>query len=604
VTVLSSEFLPEGYLLGPYQIIKKIGQGGFGITYLAQSSGGDQVVIKELYNSDSVQRNIDSTVSVRTENDESAELWEIAKTNFSKECIALKNIRMSGVPALIAQYAKNGTYYMVQEYIDGETLADIAHNINELGKNKNKYIRGLLESCLTILVAVHNQGVLHRDIKTENIMLRRTDESPVLIDFGAVRFQVGGNTFNFDQRVYSVGYSSPEQINMKGEEQGGSSDLYALAATFYALMFSVKTPVCTLERLMGAHVRSFIELTNEYDSDLLRSLDKAYKLRKENRFQTAQAWLDSLAPSSETKQQSNIGKPQYYQKSYWLGTDPTPDDGGECVYLAGQAGSEFVSRNHAVVYVSEDSITIADISTNGTAVYDVKNPDHSVIFLPKSVNGYYQIQYGNEFQLDLAGLFVSSSSFMGSQEGPEKTIKIELERSVLDTFPLESIQPSVPLNDDNLPLATFGERILSHVIKSILNAAIVIGLMLIGSEIILVAEQELSQNNRFSIFTIISSLVFAIAWLAFLLWDPIWWAVSGKDVGKITVGLRVVDMKTQASPSFGQSVVRFLGYIISALTLGAGFFVALSDDRNQTWHDKLAKTIVVKPHTNKDEYNE
>lgn len=204
-------------LRGRYQIIRLLGSGGFGDTYLAVDRdlpGSPQCVVKQLKS-----KNVQSSI------------WQTARRLFETEAQVLYRLgKHEQIPQLLAHFEENQEFYLVQEFIEGEDLSQ------ELvpGKQLNEVeVIALLQDILTILGFVHQQNVIHRDIKPSNLIRRQHDGKFVLIDFGAVKeiSTLVGNTqgqISGTVLVGSSGYMPSEQL---GGKPRFSSDIYALGMT-------------------------------------------------------------------------------------------------------------------------------------------------------------------------------------------------------------------------------------------------------------------------------------------------------------------------------------------------------------------------------------
>ncbi|NOQ35588.1 MAG: protein kinase, partial [Methylococcaceae bacterium] len=235
------EELPTATQLASYRIIRLIGCGGFAYTYLVENNERQRFVLKELFPCGIMVRNHDGSIGLHSSQTEELEIWQSAVNNFCTEARVLRQINIPSIPQLVDTFQANNTYYIVQEWILGESLEKIGVNLpTNQREDKITFVEHLLHSLLDTLKAIHNEGILHRDIKPANIMIQDSDRSPILIDFGGVRLQIGGVTRNFNERIWSLGYSSPEQLSTQGIEQTQSSDLYSLAACFYFLLFNTK----------------------------------------------------------------------------------------------------------------------------------------------------------------------------------------------------------------------------------------------------------------------------------------------------------------------------------------------------------------------------
>ena len=157
-----------------YEISQELGEGGFGKTYLAidtQLPRRPQCVVKELKPIEDID-------------------FEEVLKRFEHEAAILDKLGQQHpqIPQLFAYFADGGKFYLVQEYIEGQTLAT---RIAKGGALSEMEVYRLLCQILPVLSYIHQEGAIHRDIKPDNIILRASNGLPVLIDFGAVKEQLG-----------------------------------------------------------------------------------------------------------------------------------------------------------------------------------------------------------------------------------------------------------------------------------------------------------------------------------------------------------------------------------------------------------------------------
>ncbi|MGH2414577.1 MAG: protein kinase domain-containing protein, partial [Microcystaceae cyanobacterium] len=155
-----------------YQIIRSLGSGGFGETFLAEDTQMPSLrrcVIKQLK---PIHNN--------------PQIYQLVQERFQREAAILEELGGSSnqIPALYAYFQLNELFYLVQEYIEGNTLTA---KVKQQGVFSESAVRELLVTLLPVLEYIHSRHIVHRDIKPDNIILRHRDEKPVLIDFGAVR---------------------------------------------------------------------------------------------------------------------------------------------------------------------------------------------------------------------------------------------------------------------------------------------------------------------------------------------------------------------------------------------------------------------------------
>jgi len=202
--------LPSNSVLGcRYRILRSLGDGGFGQTFLAEDLKypfQPQCVVKRLL-----------------PQSQNPSLLEITRRLFQKEIEVLKELgKHDRIPELLDSFEENGEFYLVQQYIDGE---DLEGKIVGLNESETIY---LIREVLEILEFVHGKSVIHRDIKPSNVIRRRHDDKLVVIDFGAVK-QINSPSVIPSKKSVSVAVGTPGY--MPSEQAGGrpryNSDIYA-----------------------------------------------------------------------------------------------------------------------------------------------------------------------------------------------------------------------------------------------------------------------------------------------------------------------------------------------------------------------------------------
>ena len=246
MTQVYQHTLPVGTRLEGYEVTGVLGVGGFGVTYKAHDDQlACDVAIKEYLPADIAVRNADGrSVSVKSSTDSSS--YEHGLKRFLDEARALARFREPNIVRVTRYLEANGTAYFVMEYEDGEPLNQRVQRLVSLDE----------DACVAValpilrgLRAVHAKNFLHRDIKPANIYLR-SDNSPVLLDFGAAREAFGDHSRHMTGMV-THGYAPFEQYSPNGR-QGPWTDLYALGATLYHCATGVAPPAAP-ERLAALH---------------------------------------------------------------------------------------------------------------------------------------------------------------------------------------------------------------------------------------------------------------------------------------------------------------------------------------------------------------
>lgn len=229
--------LPLGTVLAGHTVEQVLGQGGFGITYLVRDNkNGSVAALKEFFPSDDADRIDATTVRAKPERRERFEMGYRAFLEEARTLNALPALR--GLVRIRGAFEKHATAYALMDFIDGQPL-DRATRIL-LGKHQSvplPLIIDLTESMLGALRAIHQVGVLHRDIKPGNIMIRR-DGQPILIDFGAARPMSQAKNLAL---MYSRRYAALEQFPAAKTgfrtpvDDGPAIDIFALSTLLYEL---------------------------------------------------------------------------------------------------------------------------------------------------------------------------------------------------------------------------------------------------------------------------------------------------------------------------------------------------------------------------------
>ncbi|OQW93073.1 MAG: hypothetical protein BWK79_13070, partial [Beggiatoa sp. IS2] len=232
--------LPEGFLLQEYQIKSVLGKpGGFGITYLAKDTNLDQfVAVKEYLPTEFAIREGRSTVCIRSVSDKEAFEWGLKR--FTEEAQVLARFKHPNIIWVLRFFRENGTAYMVMEYQEGENLAEYLKRLKILPEGD---LLAIILPLLDGLEAIHQAGLLHRDIKPNNIYIRK-DKTPVLLDFGSARDAIG-QTSKTITSIVSPGYAPLEQYDNDIGEHGPWTDIYALGAVMYCAIAGEAPPAST-----------------------------------------------------------------------------------------------------------------------------------------------------------------------------------------------------------------------------------------------------------------------------------------------------------------------------------------------------------------------
>lgn len=279
--------LRPGFQLFEYRIDAVLGQGGFGITYLATDVNLNvKVAIKEYLPAEYAMRASDHSVSPRWAEDSGFYLSGLE--SFLVEARTLATFRHSNIVRVARFFEAHHTAYMVLEYERGKALKQWWEKHRAMPEAQ---LLSLLQPLLDGLALVHESGYLHRDIKPDNIYVRSEDGSLVLLDFGAARQTAGGAEQMAD--VVTPGYAPLEQY--QGGKQGPWTDVYALGATLY-WMVSGSKPAPAPERQHGtaAYLPALEAGAGRYSEQFLRAIDDALTLDPAQRPQSIQEFSHKL----------------------------------------------------------------------------------------------------------------------------------------------------------------------------------------------------------------------------------------------------------------------------------------------------------------------
>ncbi len=235
--------LKQGVQISQWHIKKVLGIGGFGVTYLAHDERLDRLVaIKEYLPAELGIR--DSNTRLVHPRTGSEENYQFGLDKFLEEAKVLAQFSHPNIVRVQAFEEANNTAYLIMDYEEGEDLSDYLKRTGFKGGMPETELKGYLVPILKGLQAVHDKGLLHRDVKPGNIYLRK-DAEPMLIDFGAARYALGEHSKSMSA-IISMGYAPPEQYSSKAK-QSPASDLYAWGATAYELITG-KPPVESPDR--------------------------------------------------------------------------------------------------------------------------------------------------------------------------------------------------------------------------------------------------------------------------------------------------------------------------------------------------------------------
>jgi serine/threonine protein kinase len=291
--------LAVGTLVGSYELISVLGQGGFGITYLARDTGlGRKVALKEYLPASLAIREADTTVVPRSTAMAEEFVW--GRDRFIDEARTLATL--GGVSSIVPVYdflEANGTAYMVMAFAEGETLS---HRLKDGRPMSPADVDRLLYPLMEGLERVHEAGFVHRDIKPDNIILD-ANGGPTLIDFGASRAPVAGRTGAMTA-IFTPGYAAAEQFS--SGKQGPWTDIYGLSATLYHAIAG-RTPPSAFDRMLDDEYVSLVEMRpNGFPLATLAAIDAGMAVRTGGRPQSIAAWRELFAEGAAASDQTIV----------------------------------------------------------------------------------------------------------------------------------------------------------------------------------------------------------------------------------------------------------------------------------------------------------
>lgn len=244
-TVMPHHLVPGTLVKQRYKIGRVLGEGGFGITYVGIDTVLNlKVAIKEFYMSGYVNRNHDASPNVFATLGTHRDTFEKNREKFLNEARVLAQFYgEAGIVGVRDFCEENGTAYIIMDFLNG---VDLKTYLEQKGRLAPEDAVKLLMPVMTSLQHVHAEGIIHRDISPDNIMVME-DGSTKLLDFGAAR-EISQTDIKSLSVILKPGYAPEEQYRSKGR-QGPWTDVYALAATLYKCISGRNTG-----RRHGAHV--------------------------------------------------------------------------------------------------------------------------------------------------------------------------------------------------------------------------------------------------------------------------------------------------------------------------------------------------------------
>lgn len=369
--------LPRGSLLNDHRLLEVLGVGGFGVTYLGERVGdGRLAAIKEYLPNEFAVRD-GSGVYPKSAVDQEGFDWGLKR--FVDEAETLARFRHPNLVQVENCFKDNNTAYIVMQYEDGKPLDSL---LGKQGTLTETLLKSLLLPLADGLRQVHAENFLHRDIKPANVYVRRADESPVLLDFGAARQALGRRSQSMTA-VVTPGYSPPEQYESDGD-QGPWTDLYAFSALCHkAVTGSVPAVSVRRQRLVARNQPDPMPSLEKsslagYSVSFLAAIDWGLRIDERERPQSVDDWLAAMNQSRSDRAKGSA------PAMASVAVEPTQANRFSHRIRIGRGrdmdvvvDSKSVSRQHAELFISDlggpqipRRYRVTDCkSTNGTRVF-------------------------------------------------------------------------------------------------------------------------------------------------------------------------------------------------------------------------------------------
>ena len=272
--------LPVGTQLGEFEIQTVLGEGGFGIVYLAQDHMLQRLVaIKEYMPATLAERGSGLEVMVIAAHHQA--VFDSGLASFINEARLLAHFEHPALVKVYRFWKANGTAYMVMPFYEGVTLKSALNSMD--GAPDERWLMGLLAPLTEALSVLHVQRCFHRDIAPDNIMLLAGSDKPLLLDFGAARLVIGDATQALTA-ILKPGYAPVEQYaEIPSLKQGPWTDIYALCAVVHLAMMGKKPQVAVARLVADQHEPLAKSARGRYSPGLLQAIDNGLRVHPHDR---------------------------------------------------------------------------------------------------------------------------------------------------------------------------------------------------------------------------------------------------------------------------------------------------------------------------------
>jgi serine/threonine protein kinase/TolB-like protein/Flp pilus assembly protein TadD len=359
--------LKPGYLLHWYKIDTVLGQGGFGITYLAEDQNlQEKVAIKEYFPSQFASRSGDGSVQQLSESHSEDYQWGLER--FISEARTLTQFRHHSIVRVRNVFEENNTAYIVMDFEEGVTLGDKLKGKKTLPEEQ---LLSLFLPLMEGLEVIHAAGFIHRDIKPDNIVVK--EDRAILIDFGTARQAVGERSISMTQ-IVSAGYAPFEQYQTKGEHQGPWTDIYAMGAILYRAVTgiapsqAIDRSKALLETSRDTYVSAGELCGNDYSGSLLHAIDHALAFSAKDRPQTVAGLREEIQGDARAIPESEARTGLVDDKGQWSQEERTQIKQRLQQVLASKPFAAADKLQQILTYLMEESLAGRGEQINQTSI--------------------------------------------------------------------------------------------------------------------------------------------------------------------------------------------------------------------------------------------
>jgi serine/threonine protein kinase len=283
--------LPPGTKVDQYLVSGLLGRGGFGITYLVHDEALQKdFALKEFFPEDLVVRDGTGIRFTAKPHSESDYRWGLKK--FYDEARLLAQFSHANIVSVRRVFERNNTAYMLLDFVRGSTLEKWLQGLDSPATQEELDL--IATPLLSALELVHANRAWHLDISPDNVMIRASDGAPILLDFGASRFEIKQHSQLVSALIFKSGYSAPEQYTSNADRYGPWTDIYAFAATLYRAISNTRPVEATSRQLTDELRPASVLGKGRYRDRFLKAIDWGLKLPPQDRPQSIRDWRKEL----------------------------------------------------------------------------------------------------------------------------------------------------------------------------------------------------------------------------------------------------------------------------------------------------------------------